>query len=1491
MRLKGILLLTGLICFRIAVTAQDNLSPNSSSGTITGYYAFETQNLPNFNNWQNAILNKLNLQGDYSWKIYSELKDELGQVHYRAQQYYQNIALENGVIVIHTKEGKILSFNGEIISLKQLSGKVVVTEETARARAIALFPSEMYYWQDKMQDQILQEITGNPDTSYFPKGEIVYCPQNLLYENEHKICYKFRIYSLQPLFGKTVYIDAETLEIVASEDLILHTDVKGKAVTAYSGTRAITTDSLAPGSFRLREKARGKGIETYNLKTSTTYGSAVDFTDADNYWNNVNVAKDEVATDAHWGAEKTYDFFDSILNRKSFDNSNAKIISYVHYSSNYANAFWNGSYMTYGDGNGSTWKPLTSLDVCGHEISHAVTTYTAGLVYSYESGALNESFSDIFGNAIEIWTRPTKHSWKIGEDFTTSGNGIRNMSNPNAYNHPKYYLGNKWYAGTGDNGGVHTNSGVQNYWFYLITDGVSGTNEKGNVFDIDSLGFLDASRIAYRNLSVYLTKNSQYADARIFSIMAAGDLFGHCSKHEIAVTNAWWVCGVGTKYDSGYVKANFSADTFACNISTGIKFSNRSENSASCKWYFGDGNNSVIFNPTYYYSSYGKFNIKLVAKSCFKNKYDSLTRMAYVVIDSTYDICNAVLMPQSGTDSVVKCNGFIYDDGGEGEYTALIQTNLKVKIPNATSIRFRFLVLDYENGYDSIVLFKNNTLQSNKIGRFTGQTLPFGGSWQTVTASALWLKHYSDPLVEGKGFKIEFEGIRNPLTVDLGADTTICFGDSALLVPKSGGGFAPDYRYIWSNGSTGNSLLAGPIINTKYFVTLKDVCTKLTVKDSVNVLVRQPLDVTLGRDTTICSGNSVRLTAKPKGGISTAYNYKWSNGFGNFASQMVSPVTSTTYMVVLNDGCTAFPDTAYQKVIVKPALKIILSASDSLVCIGQFVNLNAAVSGGDTSKYVVSWNPAMGNGFSKNVQILDTLRYIATVNDGCSVKSASDTLTIYAYPALQLNLNSDTTICLGTSVNINANVTGGLGSGYSYIWSNGKNTATILETPTVKKYFSLRVSDGCSPDISDSVMVDLFAPLKLTRVSDTVLCDIQTLPLNLLASGGRNSTYNISWNQAVTGFSVNLNPPAGITNYRAILSDACTVKNDTTNFKIQKLLPLNAQLNISPKGICMGDTANMNFVFSGGKTASYTWTLNAIPVIYKNQTIKPVLNTNYTLVLSDGCSKDASAANNILVYDSAFATLDATPDKVCIGDPVNFKYTSPDASEVRWYFSSNEDALGTAIDLPWIFKSSGNYTAKAKITTSNNCIGTFDLNKNITIVDYPVAGFDAVPGIATFDNPQIQFTDKSQRATSYFWQFGDGFNSNTSGDQMHIYNDTGWYSVSLAVSVDPGCVDTISKMVRIKDVYKLFRPLAFTPDGNTINDQFVTSGRGIKKFHMVIYNRWGMKVFESDDMHNGWTGIDENGIAWSPGNYIYLINILDTDEQVHTEKGVVTLLR
>ena len=485
-------------------------------------------------------------------------KDELGFETHRFQQTINDIPVDYGMMAVQTRDGKIVGETGKWIlqTLKTVEKKANISESAALQNALSFVGAESYKWQNKEEEDFIKKESNDDKATFAPKGELVYysdpADEKL---NDLKLAYKFDIYSEKPLGRQYVYVDAKDGKILGVNALIHDVNTPGTAVTAYSGTRNITTDSYN-GSYRLRETGRngGTAVETYNLKKGTSYASAVDFTDADNNWNNVNANKDQYATDAHWGAEMTVDYFYTKFGRKSIDNNNFAIKSYVHYSTNYFNAFWDGARMTYGDGSSNTngGKPLTAIDVCGHEITHGMTSKTANLVYQRESGALNEGFSDIFGNTIERWARPTQASWTLGEDFSYV---IRNMANPNAYSQPDTYMGTYWKATTtsgcaspnqvNDYCGVHTNSGVLNFWYYLLVTGGSGTNDKGFAYNVSGIGLDKAAAIAYRTLTSYLTSTSTYANTRTYSLQAAADLYGAGSNEVTQVTNAWNAVGVG----------------------------------------------------------------------------------------------------------------------------------------------------------------------------------------------------------------------------------------------------------------------------------------------------------------------------------------------------------------------------------------------------------------------------------------------------------------------------------------------------------------------------------------------------------------------------------------------------------------------------------------------------------------------------------------------------------------------------------------------------------------------------------------------------------------------------------------------------------------------------------------------------------------------------------------------------------------------------------
>ncbi|MCA8833204.1 M4 family metallopeptidase [Hymenobacter pini] len=521
-------------------------------------------------NAQSLLREQLQLTSDDQLLQAKTEADQLGFVHEKYQQYYKGIKVDYATYSVHARQGRVESISGQFETVRGLNITPSLNASAALERALSFVGAKRYMWQDAQAEAGLKQQENNPNATYKPQGELVIVnnqrSQSPQKARKPTLAWKFDVYAQAPVSRAYIYVDAHTGEVVLKNDIIKHTAATGSFATAYSGTRSIADDYTGT-AYRLREATRGLGIETYNCKKGNSYTSAVDFTDADNSWTEYNNANfDNVAGDAHFGAQATYDYWKNVHGRNSYDNAGAKIKSYVHFDDTpgdgvgYENAYWNGSVMTYGDG-ASRFRPLTSLDVCGHEIGHAVCEKTANLVYSNESGAMNEGFSDIWGAAIENYAVSTlgatsggvkaKDTWLIGEEIDKQQAALRSMSNPNSQGQPAYYKGTYWYTGTGDNGGVHTNSGVLNYWFYLISVGKTGTNEKGLSFSVAGLGITNAAKIAYRAESVYLTSSSTYASARTATINAAKDLFGAGSTQEQAVTNAWYAVGVGAAYGGG----------------------------------------------------------------------------------------------------------------------------------------------------------------------------------------------------------------------------------------------------------------------------------------------------------------------------------------------------------------------------------------------------------------------------------------------------------------------------------------------------------------------------------------------------------------------------------------------------------------------------------------------------------------------------------------------------------------------------------------------------------------------------------------------------------------------------------------------------------------------------------------------------------------------------------------------------------------------------
>lgn len=661
---------------------------------LPSFIKFKTGHEIDISNFVNWIKSNLIVNANIDLQLLRSEMDNLGHEHFRFQQTYFGKPIEDAIWIAHTKNNNVYSCNGLLYSTIFSQNTTLISEETALTKALDFVQASVYKWELIGEETHLRWEKSDSSATYFPAGELVYVCSSKNYENKvFHLAYKFNIYAHQPLYRALIYVDANSGEIIRENLLVHHADAPGTAHTIYSGPQVIMADSFG-GSYRLRDASRGNGIRTFDLNNSSDYMDAVDFEDADNNWNNINVQKDEYATDAHWGAEMTYDYYFQTYSRNSIDNAGYQLNNYVHYWIDFADAFWDGDRMTYGDGVGAI-TPLTSLEIVAHEITHGLTNFTANLLYFGESGALNESFSDIFGTAIEEFARPSNWDWEFG---TETGMTVRSLSNPNLYACPDTYKGDFWI----DGGDVHTNSSVQNHWYYLLTTGGTGTNDIGNMYTVNALGIDEASAIAFRNLTVYLTPSSNYADARFYSILAAEDLYGTCSNQVEQTINAWYAVGVGLPYTPNVI-ANFDADnTLGCSLPFEVTFQNQSINADNFLWDFGDGSTSTAENPTHSYLTEGVFNISLFVngEACIGgNDEDELTVNGFVSIDLDGDC--PFIFPTNGQGApITTCQGTLYDSGGpNGNYGTNELATQTISPVGASSVVLNFIEFDVQ-GYD-----------------------------------------------------------------------------------------------------------------------------------------------------------------------------------------------------------------------------------------------------------------------------------------------------------------------------------------------------------------------------------------------------------------------------------------------------------------------------------------------------------------------------------------------------------------------------------------------------------------------------------------------------------------------------------------------------------------------------------------------------------------------------------------------------------------------
>ncbi|OTW44053.1 peptidase M4, partial [Bacillus thuringiensis serovar mexicanensis] len=425
--------------------------------------------------------------------------DDLGMKHYIYIQTVKGVPIEGGQFIIHTnKDGKITAVNGDLHSnigndIQKSNPKISKDDALSFAwNYINLSRSDTLV---ETKSNIIEKEEENIKSTT-EKTEVV------IYEkdNNYYLTYKVELQFIKPYGANwNIYVNAIDGTIVEATNRVGEANISqvGYGYGVLGDCKTINTSYIELyGKYALLDITKpmnGGRIETYTaLNTPSNNFTNYSLLNKDNLWND---EKHAAAVDAHYYTGKVYDYYKNVHGRNSFDGNGATIRSTVNAGYNESNAYWNGSQMVYGDGDGYRLRPFSAaLDVVAHELTHAVTQYTAGLLYYNQSGALNESFSDVFGYFLD------PEDWDCGEDLFTakfSGHALRSLSHPEKYAQPSHM--NQYRYMQDDNGGVHINSGIPNKAAYLT---------------INAIGKEKAELIYYRALTIYLTPTSDFRDAR-----------------------------------------------------------------------------------------------------------------------------------------------------------------------------------------------------------------------------------------------------------------------------------------------------------------------------------------------------------------------------------------------------------------------------------------------------------------------------------------------------------------------------------------------------------------------------------------------------------------------------------------------------------------------------------------------------------------------------------------------------------------------------------------------------------------------------------------------------------------------------------------------------------------------------------------------------------------------------------------------------------------
>lgn len=633
-----------------------------------------------------------------------------------------------------------------------------------------------------------------------------------------------------------------------------------------------------------------------------------------------------------------------------------------------------------------------------------------------------------------------------------------------------------------------------------------------------------------------------------------------------------------------------------------------------------------------------------------------------------------------------------------------------------------------------------------------------------------------------------------------------------------------------------------------------------------------------------CGNNSGSITVNVVGGTAP-YTYVWLPNVST--TNTATGLSAGTYQITVNDaGCNV------QTISVTLSMVnlVITDVQTNILCNGQSNGSIAYTVSGGAPPYTYTWTPNIST--TANATGLSAGTYTTVIDDqnGCS---NTETITITQPTALTAPIVPVGALCNGQS---NGSATAAAGGGtppYTYAWSpSGGNTnaASGLSAGT----YSLVLTDNNGCSITSTTVITQPAVLAVTVTGPSTICAGSSGTLTATVTGG-TAPYTYAWNPGGGASSTDIVTPLSTQTYTVNITDAngCA----TSGTFIVVLGPALTLTTRGPASICSGATATLCAIASGGTGGNtYTWQPGNLsgPCI----TVNPSSTTAYTVTVLDNCGSTISAIQNLPVNPLPMVNLSADVYQGCSPLCIQFRNKSTISSggveSYVWTFGNGDSSHSE--NPIYCYPAPGNYSIGLTVASDSGCSATLSKLNLINVFNSPNAAFAYTPQYTTIISPTVQFTDQStdQYGIQYWWwTFGDGTDSTINQQNpSHVYRDTGEYCARLIVMDMHGCFDTATNCLIIDPVFNLYIPSAFSPNGDGKNEVFMPKGQYIKNFEMYIFDRWGMQLYYTDNILQGWNGTVKSGSAIAQEDtYVYKINVTDSKNKTHSYVGNVTLIK